>query len=183
MFSRGWVMSTAIAWPLQHAVSPKKRWCGTSPAGALHHSADFVAAGWRSATQIHSKEQQKLLTSLPWSRQSMLEKEVCCEGWSEECSHLQWHIQWPTDQVGCNSIEKCNWKHKGKGTAVWTGTGRKHEMPSWPLPISRQQIKASRNDRMIYTSFPHFTPRQIKGELCNLIRGEKSIQAMASMWN
>lgn len=131
----------------------------------------------------NSKKQQKLLTSLPWSRQSTLEKEVCCEGLSEECSHLQWHIQWPTDQVGCNSIEKYNWKHKGKGTSVWTGTGRKHEMPSRPLPISGQQIKASRNDRMIYTSFPHFTPRQIKGQLCNLIRSEKSIQAMVSMWN
>lgn len=46
--------------------------------------------------------------------------------------------------------------------------------------ILGHQIKTSRKSWMIYTSFSHFTPRQIKGELCNLIQSEKSFQAPGS---
>lgn len=53
-------------------------------------------------------------------------------------------------------------------------------MGSLCLATSAQQIKPSRNSLMIYTSFPQFTSRQIKGERCNLIPSEKSIQALAS---
>lgn len=71
----------------------------------------------------------KLLTSLPWSHRSVLEKGVCCGGLSEGCSHLQWRSQWPTDQVVCSSAGKCNWKHREE-IPVQPGTGRNDSMSS-----------------------------------------------------
>lgn len=78
-----------------------------------------LTTGLRFIKQTHREKGQKgknfiwikLLTSLPWSHQSVLEKEVCCGGLSGECSHLQWRSQWPTDRAVYNSIGKYNWKN------------------------------------------------------------------------
>lgn len=45
------------------------------------------------------------------------------------------------------------------------------------LVILGHQIKTRRKSWTIYTSFSHSTPRQTKGELCNLTPREKSTQA------
>lgn len=62
----------------------------------------------KGQTRVRTRHEKKSLTSLPWSHQSALEKEVCCGELSGGCFHLQWHSQWPTDQVAYNSDEKYN---------------------------------------------------------------------------
>lgn len=87
----------------------------------------------------------------------------------------------PLTQAGTAQPENVT-KNTQRRRKLQLGADRKDEMTS-RQPLSghiETANKISRNNLMICSRFPQLTPRQFKGELCNMIQNEERIQALAS---